>query len=576
MEHRNCQNCKNDFIIESEDFAFYDKIHVPPPTFCPDCSHQRRLAWRNTHSLHQRIDSISGEKLISIYHPDTKMNIVSQKYWWSDAWDPIDYGKDYDFNKNFFVQWKELMNIIPFQALSNSKAVNSEYCNVAEENYDCYLVSACWKNERTMYSDSITEIKDSSDLYIVHKSDFCYDDVYCYGSYKLLYSEHSDSCADSYFLYDCRGCTNCFMSSNLRNKSYYFNNEQLSKEEYNKRISEIDLGSFNNIKLLKIKFNEIKKNSINKFSHMINSSNSTGDNIERADNCKFCFDVSDGIKDSKYIFWAAKNIYDCYYCNAIGALESSFESYDSGVGGTLCNFDNVVYSCNEVEYSFNCHNSSNLFGCMGLRSKKYCILNKQYTKEEYFEILPKIKQHMMGMPYVDKNGIVYKYGEFFPIELSPFGYNETVAYDFYPIKKEEAIEKGYLWIEKEHKDYSVDFNTEDLPDNIRDINEDLINKNIICENNKNYSRCTSAFRITKSEFDFYKRFNIPIPRKCYQCRHNERFSKRQPLNLWHRQCMCDKQNHNHDGICSNEFETSYAPERPEIVYCEKCYQQEVI
>jgi hypothetical protein len=79
-----------------------------------------------------------------------------------------------------------------------------------------------------------------------------------------------------------------------------------------------------------------------------------------------------------------------------------------------------------------------MFGCAKLRHKKYCILNKQYSKEEYYEMVEKVKKHMNEMPYVDKKGRVYKYGEFFPAELSPFGYNETLAHDFFPLEKEEA------------------------------------------------------------------------------------------------------------------------------------------
>ena len=29
IEKRNCQNCKNDFVIDSDDFGFYEKIKVP-------------------------------------------------------------------------------------------------------------------------------------------------------------------------------------------------------------------------------------------------------------------------------------------------------------------------------------------------------------------------------------------------------------------------------------------------------------------------------------------------------------------------------------------------------------------
>jgi hypothetical protein len=60
---------------------------------------------------------------------------------------------------------------------------------------------------------------------------------------------------------------------------------------------------------------------------------------------------------------------------------------------------------------------------------------------------------------------------------------------------------------------------------------------------------------------------IPIPRRCFYCRHDSRINRRNPYKLWHRKCMKEG--------CDNEFETSYDPERPEIVYCEKCYQAEV-
>jgi len=34
-----------------------------------------------------------------------------------------------------------------------------------------------------------------------------------------------------------------------------------------------------------------------------------------------------------------------------------------------------------------------------------------------------------------------EWGEFFDPSLSTFGYNETVACDYYPLKKEEALAK---------------------------------------------------------------------------------------------------------------------------------------
>ncbi|KKQ20431.1 MAG: hypothetical protein US35_C0039G0003 [Parcubacteria group bacterium GW2011_GWA2_37_10] len=200
-------------------------------------------------------------------------------------------------------------------------------------------------------------------------------------------------------------------------------------------------------------------------------------------------------------------------------------------------------------------------------------MNKQYTKEEYEKLISKIIESMNDLSYIDKKGEVYRYGEFFPSELSPFCYNETVAQEYFPLNKEEATKRGYQWKDREERNYKVDIPAENISS---DINEDIIGKVIECSHKgKCNEQCTEAFKIIPEEFSFYKRMNLPLPTLCPNCRHYQRLNKRNPNKLWHRECMCDKGNHIHKGHCLNEFETSYAPDRPEMVYCEKCYQQEV-
>lgn len=575
-ENRQCQNCKKDFIIESEDFAFYDKIKVPPPTFCPDCRKQRRLVFRNTHSLYKRKDSFSGKDIISIYSPDKNLCVIDQKTWWGDSWDPFDYARDYDYTRPFFEQWKDFRDNFPLQSLSNSQAVNSDYCNVAEESKDSYLCSASWKIERSMYCDAVKSIKDCLDLHVVFNSEFSYDDVVCTDSYKLFYSQDCSACVDSYFLYDCKGCTNCFMSSNLRNKSYVMFNEQLSKEEYQERLKQMNLGDYNFITEKKKEFETLKLGSIHKFAHIINSIDVSGNNLENTKNCHFCYDLTDGAENCKYTFWGGMKMKDSYDAGPGVAMgEHFYEMFDTGGGNNLF-FDSVVYYSYDVEYSFNCYNSSNLFACIGLRSKNYCIFNKQYSKEEYFETITKMKKQMMDMPYVDKGGRTYRYGEFFPIELSPFCYNETVAYDYFPLEKAEVLAFKYSWKDTEIRNYKPTILSKDLPDNISDVSDTITGEIIGCEHGGDCKdRCTIAYKILPEELAFYRRLNIPLPRLCYGCRHYGRLHKRNPMKLWHRQCMCEKDHNNHKGKCQVEFETSYAPDRPEIVYCEKCYQNEV-
>jgi CxxC-x17-CxxC domain-containing protein len=73
------------------------------------------------------------------------------------------------------------------------------------------------------------------------------------------------------------------------------------------------------------------------------------------------------------------------------------------------------------------------------------------------------------------------------------------------------------------------------------------------------------FRIIPQELDFYRKHNLPIPRRHPNQRHLDRMSLRNPRKLYTRKC--DK--------CGKEIQTTYAPERTEIVYCEECYNKEV-
>ena len=217
--------------------------------------------------------------------------------------------------------------------------------------------------------------------------------------------------------------------------------------------------------------------------------------------------------------------------------ERMYEGINIGLQCADVKFSNECWSqLINAEYCFNCHSSSNLFGCNGLRKTEYCILNKQYTKEEYEQLVSKIKAKMTN----DK-----EYGEYFPMSLSPHAYNETVAQQFFPLTKEQALAKGYRWRDMEEKQYTIGGDV------------------LACEHaGKCAQSCTMAFKMIPDELAFYEQFKIPHPNLCPNCRHFERLTKRNPLKLWDRNCE----------KCGAEISTSYAPDRPEMVYCIQCYQ----
>ncbi|MCM2339216.1 MAG: hypothetical protein NDI62_02040 [Burkholderiales bacterium] len=576
-ETRQCQNCKKDFIIEQEDFKFYEKIKVPPPTFCPECRMIRRMAFRDYRVLYKRISDKTGKTIFSIVPQESPFKVWERDIWWSDELNSLDYGREYDFNKNFFIQLKELFLDVPIPSQTSWDMVNSDYCSGAHDLKNCYLVFVAAISEDSMYSAEINRTKNSIDVTRIESSELCYQSFALTKCYRTLFSSHCENCMDVWFSRDLIGCNSCFGCTNLRNKQYFVFNKQYSKGEYEKFIRDFNLGSYEALEKTKRKTDIILNKNIRKFLEGRYNNNVSGEYINNSKNVHQSYYVIGG-EDSKYIqVFFTRNFKDCYDCTLWG--ENSELCYECSSVGSDCFNNKFNYRCSKgcqnCEYSFSCTGCTNIFGCSGLRNKQYCILNKQYTKEAYEELLPKIKQHMNDLPYVDKRGVIYKYGEFLPSDLSPFCYNESLAQDYFPLMKGEILEKGYKWREEEKRNYLIDIKQEDIADDILSIDSSIIGKVIEClhhsKNNHFESNCdgscTEAFKITETELSFYKRMNIPIPRLCPNCRHFERIKMRNGIKLYKRKCMKEG--------CDNEFETSYAPERKEIVYCERCYQQEV-
>ena len=572
LETKQCQNCKQGFVIEPDDFAFYEKMKVPPPTWCPDCRLQRKLVFRNERSLYNHKCEKCGKHLISMYRQDSPMTVYCRDCWYADSWDPMSYGQEVDFSENFFSQFKKLFYSIPVMNLWHTQSINSEYTNFLAKNKDCYLVFGGKENENVRYSRNTSITKDSQDLFGCSRLELSYENTQCENSQKLFFSRYSDNCSNSYFLYKCRNCIDCFGCTNLRNKQHCFFNEQLTKEEYEKRLNDVDLGSFKNLSHNWNEFYNIYNKAIHKYAQFTNAVNCTGDNIRNARDCKKCFDISGtDSENSKYVIYAVNGVKDSYDSYGMPRAERIYEALATGfdfIENLDYAFTFFVRGCKNVKYSVNCSASHNLFGCVGLDKKEYCILNKQYTREEYEELIPKIIQCMNDSPYVDKLGRVYRYGEFFPSDISSFAYNETIAQEHFPLTKKQAEEQGHNWKEHDVKNYKIDLKTEDLPDHIKDAEESIIGKIIECAHmGQCHEQCITAFKIIEPEFKFLKKMNLPLPRLCPNCRHYERLNQRNPFKLWHRKCMKEG--------CANEFETSYAPDRPEIIYCESCYNAEV-
>ncbi len=302
---------------------------------------------------------------------------------------------------------------------------------------------------------------------------------------------------------------------------------------------------------------------IRRYGEIVNAPGCTGNYIKNSENCLACFHCYDS-EDSKYGVHVWRNAKDCVDVDTAGRnAERVYNSINAGidVSNYLC--VSLCWTCSFMEYSYYCFNSNRCFGSVGLRKKDYCILNRQYPKGEYEKLRAEI---------IAKMREAGEYGEFFPPAVSAFGYNESAAQERFPFTKEEALAKGFKW--EEYPRGTFDKETvlwNDVPDSIREVDEKAMLKEIF-----GCVQCKKNYLITPDEMTFYKRLEIPLPRLCPDCRHRRRFMARGPNRLWHRRCMCKGGHFHGDQPCPNEFETTYSPDRPEIVYCEKCYQSEVV
>lgn len=578
-ETKQCQNCKADFIIEPDDLGFYAKIGVPIPTFCPECRFQRRLLWRNERAFYHRECDLCQRKIISAYPVGAPFPVYCHKCWWSDSWDPFTYGREYDLSRPFFEQYQELQNVVPALSLMNDDgagSVNSEWCYDWAFSKNCYLGACGWYVENGAYMYCANYDKDVFDIWDVNNSELVYDGVTCDKCYGLKYCTLCLDCNNCTLGFDLRGCSNCTMCVGLRNKQYCILNQQYSKEEYEERIKDLNLGSRTQLTIHRKEFEDLVLRFPRKYSYQQKCVSSTGHYLIEAKASKNCFYMIGPTENCRYltIIDRAKDSYDC---NNTGNPELCYESVtpDNSRGNKSSVF---CWKCTEAEYSNNCHSCVSILGCTALRQGSYTILNKRYSKEEFQILREKIVAEMRQAG---------EWGEFFPAWLSPFVYNETAALEWFPLTKDQALGRGFVWKDPELKNYAITKHVADLPDTIADIPDAYVNEVIECAHGGNCNeRCTQAFRIIPTELQMYRKMDIPLPILCPNCRHYARLTRRNSPRLYRRVCQCGSQTsdiryqnsgqHAHgESPCPNQFETPYSPERKEIVYCEQCYNAEI-
>lgn len=554
----NCKQCTSSFEITDEDRKFLKKTSpiikgqaftIPEPTFCPDCRRQRRLAFRNERSLYRRNCDLCEKSFISIFPVDAPFPVYCSDCWWSDKWDPLKYGQDFDFNRSFAEQFKELHMKVPKSGTLIYRCENCEYNSLQGLSRNTYMSPGSYRMEDCLYMRKGQYCKDSMDCLISDHCELVYEALNSKGCYNANYLIQCNNISDSEYMAFCDSCKHCFMCSDLRQKEYYIQNKQYSKEEYESKVSELKKKPYSELMEQFLAFvKTIPKRAVT----LVNTENCVGDRLYDCKNvfhgfdcfncedCRYVYDTAEG-KDMMDVDILDKMNELCYECCTGG---------DQNVRDLFCFCP--VYS-QDTMYCYCVWQCQYMFGCNSI-SKKFlhCILNKQYSKEEYETLVPQIIEHMK------KTG---EWGEFMPADLSLHTYNESLANDYYPLTRDEAVKQGFKWrdIEEKTPDVTKKIPASQLPDDIESVPDEVLDWAIECE------ETGRLFRIQPQELKFYRKKSLPIPHLHPDVRHKKRLHLQSPNKLFSRKC----------DNCQVDIRTTYSPDRPEKVYCEKCYLETI-
>lgn len=511
---KTCKECTKEFLFEQVDLDFYKKIDVSLPNICPECRAQLRLSFRNEKNLYNTTCAKTGKPVISIFSPNKKHTIFSYDSWFSDDWDAIEYGKEYDLSRPFFEQLKELFDRVPKPALVYTRSTNSEYTNFAADNKNAYMVFESSNNEDATNCYWIQRCKDICDVSYSDSCELCINCDDCYTCYRVTDSRSAHNCTDCDFLVDCRGLVNCIGCVNLYQGEYSILNKKYSKEDYFKEKELLALDTHEGRLKFKKIFEEFLSKQPQKFAEIVNCIGSTGNYLKNTKNCTCAFHCYDA-EECRYAEHAWRNAKECVDVSTSGRnAELIFNSTNTGIDAASCICTAVAWTNTYAFYSQYCFNSNNILGCFGLRKKEYCILNKQYSKEEYENLKSKIITQMK------EKG---EWGEWYPKNMSFFGYNESCAQDQFPLEKIAAQNNGFSWEDTERGTYGKETMSWET------VSNSVLNEIFACVKSK------KNFRFVEHEINLYKKLAYPFPRIHPDLRLEERLRQRGENKLYKRE-----------------------------------------
>ena len=436
---------------------------------------------------------------------------------------------------------------MPHFPLSVVNVENSDYSNNCGDLKNCYFVFNATNCEDSLYCDSVSNTKNSVECTFCSNAELCYDCIDCTDCYNLQSSQGCEQCRDSFFLLNCRGCSNCIGCVNLRRAEYCIFNRQVTKEEFERFRARIKLHEHTARETFARQCDSFFQKHPR--PHVVGRriENSVGDYLYSVNNVQSSFIIREG-ENLSHCFNLQMGARDCRDVSLFGGdAELMYECVVTGMNASRLRF---CYDCwdgvTELSYCWMCMNSHDLFGCVGVRKKSYCVLNRQYDAKDYHDLVTRIVEHMRATG---------EWGEFFPAALSPFAYNHTIAHRYFPSTKEETTRKGLRWAEGEPRPVSAAVAAAALPEGLPADDAPMTVLSALSGR---------PFRVTGAELQRYRALRVPLPRWTYDERMEQRARRLGGIQLFQRPCQ----------KTGKVLLTTWRPDSPQLIWDRDEYVRE--
>ncbi|OGL71463.1 hypothetical protein A3D69_00390 [Candidatus Uhrbacteria bacterium RIFCSPHIGHO2_02_FULL_54_11] len=501
---RVCALTGEKWIMTEEEIGWYKKFNVPPHPWAPLVRLKHLMGFPSGIAIWKKPHAETHEPILSFVHPDSPYQIITDKEWFNREF--AQTRLELNPAKPFFDQFRELAYSIPVGNLRDDGSnVNCVGVDIITSQ-DSYMMFGGYGNKRNFYS-AITYLSEDSCLLTnvkaIHRS---YMINACADLHNCRYCFQNGQLMNCTFSFACDNLENCYGTCNHSHKKYLFWNEQLSQGEWEKCVGEIDLSD-----------RRVWDAEVAKFHKMVMEDTYWPQDfrVEPLEDWSGEYLLTaTRVHDS---YWIDKGL-DLYHCWVHAETEQSAFTVWSGWGDRAYMSSDLLtphevkmsmrlWRSQNMEYCMDCYDCENCFGCVGLRKKTFHIYNKPYAEDEYWARVDEIKCAML-----DRG----EYGMFFPAEISQVGYQFSMGQMFLGYTDAELDAFGASRFDTNKGNVDVGdkvIRSSDLPDRLTDVDPARhIGKPILDE------KLGRMFTITPSEFKFYQKHGVPIPREHFLTR----------------------------------------------------------